>query len=381
MNRKESFRYALRIFLRRESILVIVIVAFAFGWIYQALFCFGSVLRQMGEKVELRCTVSQNAFGELKRLETEKTVQAVTKYRACTAELSFQGYNLEVMLVGLDRAFLEEKYREELAVPLSATMPYLIVDMQTLETMKNGKDEYLQIHNKDEFLLQILKVNDNKNARICAIIDPEVRRVNEEHADEKIYTIYTTLEGYERLVAGSQGSEASADDGGMDTEESSDTEDSAQELVGIQEENVISLQSSNSFSAEKDYLILLKNGYHLKSVCSNFEEDGIAVLEEGESNPMDWVEKWDAAIKDGRWNLWLGAVSLVCMLCLCVYQRRLWEVQHKAFLDYICIWDKGENTGRRILRFLYLLIFLSGAGAGWLFYFNLWLWKDLFSGF
>lgn len=362
MNRRESFRYAWCLFVRRSSIVTIIFLSLAFGWMIRSALSLKDLWLEMSQSVEIWCMNSENGVSKPDEIRKEDNCLDMTEYRESAGTLIFQGYSTQVIFVGMEREYLERKYKDRLAVSLESTMPYLILDVSVLESMKNEKKESMPVVSPEEYVLQHFETDGGKTARVCAVVDEQEEQA-QNSSGEPLY-VYTTLEGYEMLFflnntlyTGNSGT----GDGTIDCLESD----------GIGDGTTDSLESAGIAAKEAaaSYLIELKNGFQLSRVISSLESAGLSVMQNGENDPFLQAEDWKQIQEKGKRNLCFAAIVLICTMILCRYQKQTLDIQYSDFWNYIRQYGSEVKIRRRIWHQHNFILGFSGMVGGMIFYF------------
>ena len=401
MNRKESFRYAWRLFARRSSIITIVFLSLAFGWMIRSADIFKNMWLEMSRPVEIRYMASETVSGDsmpeanaaagetasganaaseysmpgTEKIRTMDGCRDMTEYRESTGTLTFQGYSTQVIFVGMEREYLERKYGDRLSVSLESTMPYLILDVSVLESMKNEKKESMPVASPEEYVLQNFETDAGKKVRICGIADERKER-GQDFPEEPFY-VYTTLEGYEMLtsqdhIPGIGGS----GDGMADIPGTGGSGNGMADIPGTGGSgngmaDIPGTGGSGNEEAKSSYLVELKNGFHLSRVIEFMENSGMSVIQSTDRDPFLQAEEWDRMGEKGRINLCLAVPVFICTMILCRYQKRALDVKYRDFWDYVRQYAPGIRIHRRIWHRHNLILGFFGIGGGVLFYFCL----------
>lgn len=329
------FKYAWRINRQRSTLLILIILFLAMGHLINAAMTLTGLYVNMAAPLDLCCTISDTAPVAAEELGVLDGVKYVSEYLVSQQTLSYNGYSVQVKLMGCEGTFLTERFSDSIVTAMDGTMPYIIFDAAVLESMVNEKGETLAADQLSRFLMMNFEIGSVK-ARLCGIT--EEAEASESAGGERMLFVYTTLDGYDAL-------NSSALSGSTGT--SADT-------------NIAKAAVDN----EKNYMIMLKSGFHLSRILNILEKNGIACTY---GNDSDQQISWEREQSDALKSLEMSGVMLLCAMILIFYQGQLWKLKHKAFLMYVSLFQENPYIFRRITvcRVLWLMIISIPCTAVW----------------
>jgi len=328
MQKKGCFKFGWLIFRRKETVLPVLLLAFGIYGLFNSADAFYNLLIARSEPVNLICTVD-GAEDKGSGLEKIEGVGYVTRYTMGTAKVSIGEYSQTITVYGMEENYLSMRYGNDLAVPISSAMPYIIMDIGALESLKNSKGDSLKVAQAGEYLLETVKVGDenSRDARICGIIGDDDSALEETKESAKNHFIYTTLEGFEQL---------------MDTGE------------------------EDELAPSETYLVLTDNGKDIEEVKESIENYGFVV--QMPDMLEDQVQTWKEQGEKGKYQLYNGIILCLCAGMIFLYQRRLYKREHQDFIIYVNSIERTKKSTVRMYRYSCIYLIVSGFIIGSLLY-------------
>ncbi len=337
-----GFKYGLRILCQRSTIVILAVFSFSISCFLCSIYTFQGLIREMSGEVELQCTVPQGMEDSLGQL---KNVSYISEYQQSMQILSYNGYSVEIQLMGYEKEYFMERFRENIAAEMSGSMPYIVVESGVFSEMKNDSREKMNVVSDDSLLMENFLVS-GKNARICGIVNTEIADEVKEDLQDTVFYVYTTLEGYGALTDLSDGNAGD----GIPVEESADFSEAVFEEGG-----------------SRNVLIGIRSGFHLKDVTELLNRNGVSILAQngdfggGES---DQITVWTEEKASGIENMVLFVFLFACSLMLMNNQRKIWALEHWEFLQYIKMNAPDGKSVRMIYTGAVLWYLMAGFGLG-----------------
>lgn len=343
------FKYAWRLNRQRSTILILIILILAMSRLINVSMTFFALYTDMTKPVELYCTISGEASTVTEEIKMLDGVQYASEYRISDCNLSFNGYTVEVKLMGCESAYMTARFSDDLVTAMDGSMPYIVLDAAVLEAMVNEKGELLAVDKLNGFLMMNFEIGSAK-ARLCGIT--EEAEISEAADSDQQFYVYTTLDGYEKLTKSTL---AGSKSGRMDD---ADTTEAAGNHSVVQSSGLAAVNN------EKKFMIVLKSGFYLEHILEILDKNGISYTYGESSNQQ---QTWDSERSVALNSLEISGVMLICALTLLLYQGQLWKLKHKDFCVYMALFSGNKNTFIRIniCRFLCLMAISLPCGAAW----------------
>lgn len=226
---------------------------------------------------------------------------------------------------------------------MNSAMPYVVVGESALQLMKNADGESLYEIPLEKLLLETMEVNGEDSltssiqVRICGFFQEKDKVPFPEDriymTDEQIIKIMDQLK--QRSVEDRYGN------------------------------NAVNQYSETNEHMLK-YVIILKNGFKLKSIITALETTGFNISDKTIFTQlfMEW-EKIEFDIWQKIFMLW---ISFACAGLLIYYQGKLWLMENRYFVDYLKTANSKLITVNKIYRYRIYLYDGIGCGGGLCFF-------------
>lgn len=311
--KKSRFWLRRKLFWKKEMLLPAAFLAFS-------LVCWGiaaergTVLAmEMSRPVQIRGTLAADNGKEL--FSSMDGVSAFSRCDEQTGTLSRQEYSAPVTVIRLEYDYLTDRYGEYTELSWLGSMPYVIVSGQALEAMRTSRLEHLDLTDPQKYVGEIFSLDydekSSEDVRIWGIL-PDERNL-----------------GGNRILA--EADTVSSEEGQAEsgaTEEQSGGEETAYIYTVLPE-------TGTAISGETMYMLDILSGFRMDSVLEGLEENGFSVISGETGDVQDRLEQWQ---EDGRMViifLIMGSLSLVGSIIILFYQRKLWVLEHREFLQYL----------------------------------------------
>lgn len=310
--KKSRFWLRRKLFWKKEMLLPAAFLVFALA-------CWGIAAErgmvlavEMSRPVQLRGTLTADNGNEL--FSSMDDIRAFSRYEEQMGTLSLQEYSAPVTVIRLEYDYLLYRYGDAAELSWSESMPYVMVSGQALEAMRTGSLEHLDLTDSQKYVGEIFSLTyDEENSaevRIWGILP------DERNAD-----------GNRILAAGDF----------VSSEEGQAASGTAEGQSGGEETAYIYtvLPETGALPGESMYMLDVLSGFRLDSVLKTLEENGFSVISGEPEEVQGMLEQWQ---EDGRMVIILlimGSLGLVCGVMILFYQRKLWILEHREFLQYL----------------------------------------------
>ncbi len=243
-------------------------------------------------------------------------VAAVTAVLQIPVSMKTGKYEAQLTLTGVDAKYLTGKFTDGGSFQSSSAMPYIILNAAACRQFSENKEASDDAPEIDwlnaAFLLQAGEGSRPVTSKVCGIFEDAGR----ESMEPAAYISLSTAKGLLR-------------------------------------------SSGQSADYPTAYVRVVNMGQAVK-VSKAITALGLAVT----NSNAGLQEKWNGQIKEMRYLLMLGMLSLICSAALIAAWRRTYIAEHKPVLDMLrCMGVRQRDIGR-LYAMQSLFLFLTGAAAG-----------------
>lgn len=296
-------------------------------------------------------------------------VNGVSHFDSRTETLAYGDYRANVTVIRLEKDYLLQKYGEDLMLPCSETMPYLVLTEDALSAMKTEKLEHLEYSDPQSFAgayFQLLDADGDEGYSYAVTAGTDSLENNSYEGNSSVAgsggTSGSAVEGGGAVSSGvsfSGSAYGGSYEGGEEVriwgvtldrdlnrdnsdarkndqtnEKKTDAQESDQPVV------YEVLRESEISTAANQYLLDVRSGFGMEKWITELEDLGFSVLS-GEGQDVNALaDQW----KDQReWLIYeslLTAAILFCGAQVIYYQRRVWMLEHPDFLEYFAQFDR-----------------------------------------
>lgn len=350
MNRKEVWRFGCRTLSRKSTCLILMFWTISFFCLFSAVFESGKLAEEWNYPVTIRFEIPENLIGQLGKLREMEGTKFLFRWEESIQTMELNGYQAQILLVGVEKEYLENNFPQYVANGISETMPGIWVEESAFYSMENGRKEKLTDLRRPDFLYEILEIN-GVDARIYGIIPERMIRGMDEKDKSwnqgNGHCVYTTPEAYERIVSGHT---------------------DVSQAVNIHSETDAEVEVEKG---TQRYYLEAANIRAGEVIRSAMEQDEMVI-----TNTAELEEKSEVleALRDKiLLEIFLSIGALVSGGVLIRTQGKLWEKNHEVLIQYLCGLEGGEVAWKRIYRSRIWICLLAGGFAGavfrWIGYF------------